>query len=63
MREPWQEPKRSGELRGKEIGGLPWKEFVEKYPHLEKKLQGIRVRSPEEDGMESKRRGQGQGKP
>jgi hypothetical protein len=42
MREPWQEPKRSGELRGKEIGGLPWKEFVEKYPHLEKKLQSMK---------------------
>jgi hypothetical protein len=46
----------SGELRGKEIGGLPWKEFVEKYPHLEKKLQSIRVMSPEEYEKMKKRK-------
>jgi hypothetical protein len=36
------------ELKGKEIGGLPWRQFIEKYPHLEKKLQSIKVMSQEE---------------
>ena len=43
MYRSWQNPKRAGELRGKEIGGLPWAKHIKKYPQDLRKLQNIRV--------------------